>query len=773
MPTMTAEYEDSKCNFYAAETATDSELVRSDNTWHFNEVCLSSKRVGAECPNRLYIFERIPGYRLEGLTDKEILNVNNRSLCEDHCLNAPADAPCRALSYDTSNNKCLLHRETRFMTPQGFKHDQSFDYMENMCLNRKFKACDEISPIFNFLFLDLGNQMCLSTPFIVEPNKEMEGMYERDLVAARDFYECSTFCANSLQEKGFLCRSFLFDDAGFTCILYDEDPLFYGEVGQDPRSMNPGNKRPMKSSPGNLYRITCINSDRGTLESDNKSPSPLPQTGINQIPHGPLHAPASSYGFGLPHLPPHHLDHLHPPWHSQHSQQGYFPPGDQSSNINGVSSWNGRHDVLPARGFGIPDQRSPFGFGSGLPSHLPPPSSRHPGYSSFGDGSSFSSTPLGSTSGGHGTSGGLAFSASQSSTNAAPPPLPGSSSSNPMLSSTGQHMLPSLPPGMMPPPPTYGIPYHSGPQYPIGHHQNSIGGQIPYGSSPIPHFNPADRCVTGGSGMSPSLAGYTGVVRFNRMGFGTRLKNMYITKVIRAERQEDCERACVEARDFHCRSFNYRSFFPAENCELSQYDSKQLKMDNPGHFEQHTQFDYYERDALSGTTAGSSAVGSVPGGPVMANNECVEVAQTCTPDGMEFTVKTPDGFHGRIYTYGFYDSCFYDGNGGTINVLRISRANGFPRCGTQQYGDAMTNIVVVQFNDFVQTSRDKKYNLTCYFSGPGEAVVTSNYLDAKTDGFVIFCCLTRKSMDFQAILNHGIFKNAKSNYTSYILFIYF
>jgi hypothetical protein len=196
-------------------------------------------------------------------------------------------------------------------------------------------------------------------------------------------------------------------------------------------------------------------------------------------------------------------------------------------------------------------------------------------------------------------------------------------------------------------------------------------------------------------------------------------------------------------------------------------------MDNPGHFEQHTQFDYYERDALSGTTAGSSAVGSVPGGPVMANNECVEVAQTCTPDGMEFTVKTPDGFHGRIYTYGFYDSCFYDGNGGTINVLRISRANGFPRCGTQQYGDAMTNIVVVQFNDFVQTSRDKKYNLTCYFSGPGEAVVTSNYLDAKTDGFVIFCCLTRKSMDFQAILNHGIFKNAKSNYTSYILFIYF
>lgn len=205
---------------------------------------------------------------------------------------------------------------------------------------------------------------------------------------------------------------------------------------------------------------------------------------------------------------------------------------------------------------------------------------------------------------------------------------------------------------------------------------------------------------------------------------------MYITKVVRAERQEDCERACGEARDFTCRSFNFRSFFPAENCELSHYDSKQLKMDNPAHFEQHTQFDYYERDAFSGP--GGAGAGGAPAPSFPA--DCLEVGQACTADGMEFTVKTPDGFYGRIYTYGFYDSCFYDGNGGTVNVLRISRANGIPRCGTQQFGDAMTNIVVVQFNDYVQTSRDKKYNLTCYFSGPGEAVVTSNYLDAKVDG---------------------------------------
>ncbi|KAH9366375.1 hypothetical protein HPB48_018136 [Haemaphysalis longicornis] len=86
------------------------------------------------------------------------------------------------------------------------------------------------------------------------------------------------------------------------------------------------------------------------------------------------------------------------------------------------------------------------------------------------------------------------------------------------------------------------------------------------------------------------------------------------------------------------------------------------------------------------------------------------VSQTCTPDGMEFSLRTVDGFYGRIYT--------------ALCILTLS-----------QYGDVMTNIVVVQFNDYVQTSRDKKYNLTCYFSGPGEAVVTSQ-LSRYKDGWI-------------------------------------
>lgn len=47
-----------------------------------------------------------------------------------------------------------------------------------------------------------------------------------------------------------------------------------------------------------------------------------------------------------------------------------------------------------------------------------------------------------------------------------------------------------------------------------------------------------------------------------------------------------------------------------------------------------------------------------------------------------------------------------------------------------QYGETITNIVVVQFSNYVQTGRDKRFNLTCLFRGPGEAVVTSGYIGA-------------------------------------------
>ena len=47
-----------------------------------------------------------------------------------------------------------------------------------------------------------------------------------------------------------------------------------------------------------------------------------------------------------------------------------------------------------------------------------------------------------------------------------------------------------------------------------------------------------------------------------------------------------------------------------------------------------------------------------------------------------------------------------------------------------QYGDTITNIVVVQFSEDIQTNMDMKYNLTCTTRGPGSAVVTSGYIGA-------------------------------------------
>lgn len=97
---------------------------------------------------------------------------------------------------------------------------------------------------------------------------------------------------------------------------------------------------------------------------------------------------------------------------------------------------------------------------------------------------------------------------------------------------------------------------------------------------------------------------------------------------------------------------------------------------------------------------------------------------------MEFTLLTEEPFRGRIYTYGYYDRCFFRGAGGTTNVLKISGPRDVPDCGTIRYGDTTTNIVVVQFADNVQTAMDKRYNLTCTVVGPGEAVVTSGYIGA-------------------------------------------
>ncbi|XP_045585577.1 uncharacterized protein [Procambarus clarkii] len=133
------------------------------------------------------------------------------------------------------------------------------------------------------------------------------------------------------------------------------------------------------------------------------------------------------------------------------------------------------------------------------------------------------------------------------------------------------------------------------------------------------------------------------------------------------------------------------------------------------------------------TDAGSRILGALGSVGTLGADDplsTMEVTQQCTEDGMEFNLRTEEPFRGRIYTYGYYDRCFTRGSGSTVTVLKISGARGVPECGTIKYADTTTNIVVVQFADNVQTSLDKRYNLTCTVVGPGEAVVTSGYIGA-------------------------------------------
>lgn len=116
--------------------------------------------------------------------------------------------------------------------------------------------------------------MCQTTAYILETGKELDGTYEREILSARDFTQCSTYCVKSLEERGFLCRSFMYDDGGHTCILYDEDPVSFvdqsaggyydsSSTGGSSASSSGQVSRPLKSSPGDLYRVICMNSETG------------------------------------------------------------------------------------------------------------------------------------------------------------------------------------------------------------------------------------------------------------------------------------------------------------------------------------------------------------------------------------------------------------------------------------------------------------------------------------------------------------------------------
>lgn len=101
---------------------------------------------------------------------------------------------------------------------------------------------------------------------------------------------------------------------------------------------------------------------------------------------------------------------------------------------------------------------------------------------------------------------------------------------------------------------------------------------------------------------------------FKQIGTRQRVRRQFVRRILPAQSLLHCQRECIEAKDFVCRSFNYRDTAllydndnagtsrerEVTNCELSDRDTRELDLQNPTMFDTGS-FDYYERsNARSG-----------------------------------------------------------------------------------------------------------------------------------------------------------------------------
>lgn len=109
-------------------------LMKQPNGWHFSPQCIKNRLI-SDC-HRTYAFDRTAKHKLVSV-DMEV-NSTNRLDCEERCLEQ-VNLPCRSISYDTTTFKCGLSKETRQSRPDFYKADSNFEYIENLCLNSKWK----------------------------------------------------------------------------------------------------------------------------------------------------------------------------------------------------------------------------------------------------------------------------------------------------------------------------------------------------------------------------------------------------------------------------------------------------------------------------------------------------------------------------------------------------------------------------------------------------------------------------------------------------------
>ncbi|KAL1129937.1 hypothetical protein AAG570_012881 [Ranatra chinensis] len=661
------EYEESTCYLTREQAHPEGigNLVHVPNSVHYTEVCLSSSRIERECPNRHYVFERHARKKLKlAVSDIKEVIAANRTDCEDRCLNE-FNFVCRSVTYDATARTCWLSRFTRRSHPQLLEDDPNSDYLENTCLNAE-RRCD--GPII----------------FVKEENKRLGGPFEVDIYSNLSLMECQAQC---LRAEKYFCRSIEYDEQIRRCIIFEEDSLSQKD-----------DLRVSSSPTHDLYDLVCLDSRKsfGSEFSENSATSHLfadgrrPDTAFQRYRNSRLGGEFHSEITGRT------LSECLDECLRQASFQCRSSVYSERFRICRLSRFNQRdgHRIIYDADYDYYENLMNYYLEGDVPGSSPhyrpdplgqdtsyhgqgrPPHSA--GGSYFGGGGGFPGGILGGFGGGP-------------PSHHPPPPGPDHSGFWAPPPHSQEHHIPGFPGGL------------GGGGFP------GLGGGTPgFFGPPLDDGKPfLSRCEESDS--------------FKQVGVRLRARRQFVRRVLTVPALQFCEKACVEAQEFTCRSFNFRATVPSpfgsqrDNCELSDHDTKDLNMNNPSFFETTGDYDFYER------SIGRAGTG-----------DCIDVNQVCSEDGMEFTLRTAEPFIGRIYTYGYYDRCFYRGNGGTANVLRISGAQGYPDCGTQRYGETMTNIVVVQFSDYVQTGRDKRYNLTCYFRGPGEAVVTSSYMTANS-----------------------------------------
>ncbi|XP_073994788.1 no mechanoreceptor potential A isoform X2 [Rhodnius prolixus] len=668
----TVEYEESTCYLTREQAHPEGigNLVLVPNSVHYTEVCLSSSRIERECPSRHYVFERHARKKLKlAVSDIKEVIAANRTDCEDRCLNE-FNFVCRSATYDATARTCWLSRYTRRSHPQLLEDDPNSDYLENTCLNAD-RRCD--GPII----------------FVKEENKRLGGPFEVDIYTNLTLVECQAQC---LRAEKYFCRSIEYDEQIRRCIIFEEDSLSQKD-----------DLRISSSPTHDLYDLVCLDSPKGSEFSDNSGTSHLfadgrrPDTAFQRYRNSRLGGEFHSEITGRS------LSECLDECLRQASFQCRSAVYSDRFRICRLSRFNQRdgHRIIYDADYDYYENLMNYylegDVAGSAPHYRPDPLGQDTSYHGQGR----PHLPPGGHYGGGNAIGGLGSGGAF---------YPGTAG--------GHFPIPGEPPGYWGPLPGHPPP----PDHPYGGPGSAFAGNnlIGAGSAAGPGSGPFFGPHLPGDGK-PFISRCDESDTFKQVGIRLRARRQFVRRFLSVPSLSICEKACMETHEFICRSFNFKAspaaaFTPQkENCELSDHDTRDLNLNNPSFFETTGDYDFYERS---------------PGRSNLA--DCLDVNQVCSEDGMEFTLRTPEPFIGRIYTYGYYDRCFYRGNGGTANVLRISGAQGYPDCGTQRYGDVMTNIVVVQFSDFVQTGRDKRYNLTCLLRGPGEAVVTSSYMTANS-----------------------------------------